>query len=144
MMIFAAHNAPDRDALIAAIDAELRETGLAGLGQVRYDDRGAPRCDNHFVSITHTDAKIIVAVSASPVGVDIERTNRKPPRGAGDMRRWTAYEAWAKMRGDGIRLSEVRAGVPDVAARYFDIFDGYTVAVAGGDPDCTVVYLPKR
>ena len=144
MILFAYDGEVERGALLAEIDKALASRGMLPLGQVRHDDKGAPVCDNYFISITHTDVKIIVAVSRVPVGVDIERSDRRPPRGVPDMASWTAYEAHCKSHGEGIRVSDIRSGLPRIRARRFDIFGGYTLAVAGGDDDCETVMLPKR
>lgn len=144
MILYACDGEIGREELLAQIDADLFERGQEPLSPIGYSDRGAPIGRHHFVSITHTGTKIVIAVSSSPVGVDIERNDRKLALRGADVAAWTAYEATAKLRGDGIRLSEVRDGVPKCEARYFDIFCDHTTAVAGGDPSCTVVYLPKR
>ena len=144
MILFAYDGDIAREDLLAAIDEELKARGETPIGAIRYDERGAPVCENCFVSITHTDAKIVIAVSVSPVGVDIEKSNRALPRGISGVNAWTAYEAHCKLTGEGIRLSDVREGVPHIEARYFDIFYGYTLAVAGGDAHCETVLLPKR
>lgn len=144
MILFAYDGEIDREELLSAIDEKLKERGEKPIGTIRYDERGAPVCEGHFVSITHTGAKIVIAVSATPVGVDIERSDRVPPRGAADIKRWTAYEAHCKLTGTGVRLSDVRRGLPHFDVRYFDIFGGYTLAVAGGDSRCATVLLSKR
>ena len=139
MILFAYDGDIAREDLLAVIDEELKARGETPIGAIRYDERGAPVCENCFVSITHTDAKIVIAVSVSPVGVDIEKSNRALPRGISGVNAWTAYEAHCKLTGE-----DVREGVPHIEARYFDIFPGYTLAVAGGDAHCETVLLPKR
>ena len=142
MMLFAYDGEIAREELLAAIDEKLKERGEKPIGAIRYDERGVPVCENHFVSITHTDAKIVIAVSAMPVGIDLEKSDRASR--VSDIQSWTAYEAHRKLTGEGIRLSDVREGLPREEARYFDIFPGYTLAVAGGERDCETVLLPKR
>lgn len=144
MILFAYDGEIAREELLSAIDEKLKERGEKPIGTIRYDERGAPVCEGYFVSITHTGAKIVIAVSATPVGIDLEKSDRVPLRGAADIKRWTAYEAHCKLTGAGVRLSDVREGLPREEARYFDIFPGYTLAVAGGERDCETVLLPKR
>lgn len=142
MILFAYDGEIAREELLSAIDEKLKERGEKPIGTIRYDERGAPVCKGYFVSITHTGAKIVIAVSATPVGIDLEKSDRASR--VSDIQSWTAYEARRKLTGEGIRLSDVREGLPREEARYFDIFPGYTLAVAGGERDCETVLLPKR
>lgn len=144
MILFACDGDIAREELLAAIDEKMKTRGENPIGAIRYNERGAPVCENYFVSITHTGTKIVIAVSMLPVGIDIEKSDRALPRGISGVNAWTAYEAHCKLTGEGIRLSKVREGVPHIEARYFDIFPGYTLAVTGGDAHCETVLLPKR
>ena len=57
-----------------------------------------------------------------------------------DVRNWTAYEAKRKMTGEGIKLSEVKAGGDYTKGVTFHTFlDGYTVATVGGDETLFVI-----
>lgn len=102
--------------------------------------QGAPISRNYRVSVTHTDNVTLLALSDKAVGIDIERNGRRVPKSMKDVRNWTAYEAKRKMTGEGIRLSEIRAGGDYTEGVTFHTFiDGYTVAVAGGDPTLFVI-----
>ena len=84
--------------------------------------------DNCYLSFSHTDGYVAAAVSVLPVGVDIERTNRKLAKGLYDrivcgkekalyaapdntqlLQLWTAKEAVFKQtdNNDGLTVSQI-------------------------------------
>ena len=84
--------------------------------------------DNCYLSLSHTDGYVAAAVSDLPVGVDIERTNRKLAKGLYDriacgkekalyaaldntqlLQLWTAKEAVFKQtdNNDGLTVSQI-------------------------------------
>lgn len=140
MLIFVSDSCVDSAELALKADAALRLMDKPLIGNIRKTDKGAPYCNNYKISVTHTDSKILLAVSSLPVGVDIEREDREVPKSMRDVKNWTAYEALCKMRGEGIRLSEVRSGADyanDVRFLYF--LKGYVIALAGADENVFVV-----
>lgn len=141
MTVFAGEGYPSSEVMLRDVNAYLIRHGARPLERVRKTPCGKPVCDNAHLSITHTGTKILIAVASCGVGIDTERSDR-PVRIAGmGIAEWTAYEAYVKLRGDGIKLSEIRGGVKIPEVRYMRIYDGYTTAVCGGDGNCEVVYL---
>lgn len=81
---------------------------------------GAPYLegDDHYVSLSHKDSHLVVALSSRPVGIDIEKIQEKPgyyriaeryfPEkiAEGDIERffrsWTKREAFGKLLGTGL------------------------------------------
>lgn len=140
MLIFVSESCVDSAELALKADAALGLMDKPLIGDIRKTEKGAPYCNNYKISITHTDGKILLAVSSLPVGVDIEREDREVPKSMHDVKNWTAYEALCKMSGEGIRLSEVKSGADhtnDVRFLYF--LKDYVIALAGEDEDVFVI-----
>ena len=114
-------------ALTRAI-AEYAETNGRTMPLPRLLPNGKWVADNCYLSLSHTDGYVAAAVSDLPVGVDIERTNRKLAKGlyerivcskekalyaAPDNTRllqlWTAKEAVFKQtdNNDGLTVSQI-------------------------------------
>lgn len=109
-----------------------------GVGYCRKD--GAPQIipnGSRYISVTHTDTYIAVALSDTPIGIDIERVDASrnyraiaKKMGWGEecscdefYRKWTEYEARFKANVD-----------ENVAVRYYDVFKGaITALVSVGD-----------
>ena len=165
MILFAYDGEVERGALLAEIDKALASRGMLPLGQVRHDDKGAPVCDNYFISITHTDVKIIVAVSRVPVGVDIEKI-REPnyktikrfctddeeeyilsaSDEAEKIKRyfsvWTLKEAYFKCTGEGIlkglKTAAFKGSVNAVSKKEYDFGTFYCLS------DFIISYCVKK
>ena len=114
-------------ALTRAI-AEYAETNGCTMPLPRLLPNGKWVADNCYLSLSHTDGYVAAAVSDLPVGIDIERTDRKLPTGliariacgnekalytAPDntqlLQLWTAKEAVFKQtdNNDGLTVSQI-------------------------------------
>lgn len=114
-------------ALTKAI-AEYAETNGCTKPLPRLLPNGKWVADNCYLSLSHTDDYVAAAVSDLPVGVDIERTNRKLAKGLYDriacgkekalyaapdntqlLQLWTAKEAVFKQtdNNDGLTVSQI-------------------------------------
>lgn len=134
MLIFLSESCNTTDELAKRADVALSLTGKPLIGQIKKTDEGAPYCDRYCLSATHTEKIFVLALSSVPVGIDIEKNDRKVPDSMKDVRNWTAYEAKCKLKGQGIKLSDVRSGGDYTREVSFHGFmEGYTLAVAGGE-----------
>ena len=114
-------------ALTRAI-AEYAETNGCTMPLPRLLPNGKWVADNCYLSLSHTDGYVAAAVSDLPVGVDIERTNRKLAKGLYErivcgnekalytapdntqlLQLWTAKEAVFKQtdNNDGLTVSQI-------------------------------------
>ena len=114
-------------ALTRAI-AEYAETNGCTKPLPRLLPNGKWVADNYYLSLSHTDGYVAAVVSDLPVGVDIERTNRKLAKGLYDrivcgkekalyaapdntqlLQLWTAKEAVFKQadNNDGLTVSQI-------------------------------------
>ncbi len=140
MLIFLSTVCESSEELVKRADVALGLTGKPIIGNIKKNESGAPYCENYFVSISHTDGVVMLALSDKPVGIDVEKADRKVPVQMKDVFNWTAYEAKCKLSGEGIKLSEVRAGGDYTDGVSFHSFlKGYVIAVAGGDDSVFVV-----
>ena len=114
-------------ALTRAI-TEYAETNGCTMPLPRLLPNGKWVADNCYLSLSHTDGYVAAAVSDLPVGVDIERTNRRLAKGLYDriacgkekalyaaldntqlLQLWTAKEAVFKQtdNNDGLTVSQI-------------------------------------
>ena len=146
-----------------------REGGVNGalceaLGKKVHVDKhpsGAPfiRGDDHYLSLSHKDGLMVVALSDRPVGVDIERVVSKDAYyriadnyfaekiaegdAEGFFRGWTRREAFGKMLGKGLSLEVMALDMSGATLTYLDQtvyfvekrVDDYMITVAGAYPD---------
>ena len=108
--------------------SEYAETNGCTMPLPRLLPNGKWVADNCYLSLSHTDGYVAAAVSDLPVGVDIERTNRKLAKGLYDriacgkekalyatldntqlLQLWTAKEAVFKQtdNNDGLTVSQI-------------------------------------
>lgn len=120
----------------------------AVLPPMALGDRGKPwfpDCPEVQFSLSHTDGAVLVGVSETPIGVDIERLRDVPRRLAARLgadgppaffREWTRREAWAKRSGEGLPALLEQAPLGEEGLWTVDVFPGYAAAVCGepGDP----------
>ena len=67
-----------------------------------------------YISISHTDNTLVMAFADKPVGIDIERKNRKISSKVCDsIEKWTRREAYGKYLGVGINKEVLSAKLPD-------------------------------
>ncbi len=128
--------------------------------RLRYNQHGKPGVDGIEFNTSHAEGRALIAVSHSPVGVDLERIDpdfawegvaaaffsvperdgiaaaRLPNQAAAFFRCWTRREACLKARGSGFGGYEPGT-VPEDASSYsgwflrsFEPFCGYIGAVA--------------
>lgn len=140
MLIFLSTDCDNSEELAKRADVALGLTGKPLIGKVKKKESGAPYCDNYCISVTHTDGVAMLALSDKPVGIDVEKKDRTAPETMKDIFNWTAYEAKCKLSGEGIKLSDVRAGGDYTDGVGFHTFlSDYLLAVAGGDEDVFIV-----
>lgn len=140
MLIFLSTGCESSEELVKRADVALGRTGKPLIGTLKKKESGAPYCDNYFASVSHTDGVVMLALSDKPVGIDVEKADRKVPAQMKDVFNWTAYEAKCKLSGEGIKLQEVRTGGDYTDGVSFHTFlKGYAIAVAGGDDSVFVV-----
>lgn len=142
MLIFFSESCSTTDELAKRADVALSVVGKPIIGEIKKTETGAPYCKNYCLSVTHTDGVSLLALSSTPVGIDIEKKDRIVPESMKDVRNWTAYEAKCKLGGQGIRLSDVRTGGDYTNGVGFHSFvEGYTLAVAGGNDSLFVIVV---
>lgn len=155
-----------------------REGGVNGaistvLGKrVHVDKRtsGAPyiKGDNHYLSLSHKDGYMVVALSDRPVGVDIERVVAKDAYfriadnyfaekiAAGDadafFRGWTRRESFGKMLGEGLspEVMNLNMSLTSLSFRDQTVYfvekriDDYMITVAGAYPDAQMLNMGEK
>lgn len=114
------------------------------VGYSRID--GAPQIipsGSRYISVTHTDTYIAIALSDKPIGIDVEMINASrnyhaiaKKMGWGDKctceefyLKWTEYEARFKAN-----------ACESVTARYYDVFKGAITALVSEDDSVTEFY----
>lgn len=82
------------------------------------------------MSLAYADGLAVAVVAEWAVGVDVELEG-PAPEGFGSREEWTAYEAVAKLTGEGVRR-DPRAGVPvgAVVRSFPDLPPGYLGSLA--------------
>ena len=81
------------------------------------------------VSISHTDGVLVMAFSDKPVGIDIERYDRKISfRICGSIEEWTKREAYGKYTGEGINKEILNMRLPNDIIKTFNWLD-YIISV---------------
>ncbi|MDE5618885.1 MAG: hypothetical protein K2I79_05305 [Clostridia bacterium] len=122
-------------------DCRHRAADIALKGDiVLHEDSGAPYAADslgarrgYYISISHTCDICVIAVSDAPVGVDIERLDRTPPKGFADIWAWTDTEAYVKAGRQGLRMSDVRYGGIACSAQRRVIDGIYALSVYKGN-----------
>ena len=129
----------------AASAESLRASRFLALAKTPAGQPYLPGCPELFLSLSHTAGAAILAVSDTPVGVDIERFRPVPrhlSRNFDGNRNdfwasWTKAEAAAKRRGRGLDvvLPLARKGFPPpLDAREIPLPGPYAAAVSGTGP----------
>ena len=155
-----------------------REGGVNGalgalLGKKVHVDKhpsGAPyiKGDEHYLSLSHKDGLMVVAVSDRPVGIDIERVVAKDAyfriadnyfvekveEGDADgfFRGWTRREAFGKMLGKGLTPEVMDMDMSPTSLCYLDQtvyfvekrVDDYMITVAGAYPDGEMLNMGEK
>ena len=127
---------------------------------------GAPyiKGDDHYLSLSHKDGKMVVAISDRPVGVDIERLVEKEAYyriadayfgetiAEGDVegffRGWTRRESFGKMLGKGLDGEIMRMNMNEEVTHegrrvcfVEKRVEEYMITVAGYYPDGEMVFV---
>lgn len=115
-----------------------RESRLSPLPEIVKEPGGKPYFPSHpdiCFNISHSHGAAVCAIHNKPVGIDIEKLRSAPRRLANGMeneaffRLWTAREATAKRRGEGVAVL-LRPFEPDPLCQYLEeLLEGYVVAV---------------
>ena len=129
----------------------LRETlGWRTLPAVACGEAGKPYFPTEpqvQFSLSHTEGAVLAAVSAGPVGVDVERLRPVSPRlrrefdgtRAAFFQNWVRLEALGKLSGSGV-WREWRGG-PQESDRFFyplELWEGYAAGAASTQPDAVL------
>ena len=77
MQIFLSTDCDNSDDLAKRADVALRLTGKPLIKEIKKKESGAPSCDDYYLSVTHTDGVVMLALSDKPVGIDAEKSDRK-------------------------------------------------------------------
>ena len=134
MKIYIAENCKD---IAQAKSAILRAYAPHNNCSIKYSATGQPSlcCKKEkiaCVSISHTENIIVMAFSLKPVGVDIERSDRKISSRLGGISEWTRREAYGKMMGVGINSEILRSELPDDMLNTFEYSD-YIISICSED-----------
>jgi len=124
--------------------------------EILRDGANKPRfdCEDAHFNLSHSDGVIMLGISHTPIGVDIERVREidiaKFPFICSEnqeefFERWTERESYVKMTGEGI--SGIRKPVPkDAHFEHFPVYDGYHACVCAEEQnilayemDCSAV-----
>ncbi len=111
---------------------------------LEYSDNGKPNlvCDGKqagFISISHSDGTLAMAFSDKPVGIDIERKDRKISV-CQNIEEWTKIEAYCKYTGEGLSKKAVSMKLPEHLIKTF-YSDEFVVSVCGEEEIDTIATL---
>ena len=103
-VLFISKDYIDKDDVIKKSIQRCEKCFNVNLGNYYKNENGKPMLDKGFISISHTDNVMLVAISLKePIGVDIEDKNRKINDKINiSIKQWTQKEAYSKMIGCGI------------------------------------------
>lgn len=118
----------------------LREFYGISTPKIGVTAKGKPYLEDEsvFFNLSHSDGKIVLAVSDRPVGVDIERADRSvsahvskkyfdgKPATAGD---WTRLESYFKYTGEGLFSFSNVSPEKEVFFRMYDDVPLYVIAI---------------
>lgn len=96
-------------------------------------------CERAFISFSHTDKILAIALSLQNVGVDIEKIDRKIGV-VQSIEKWTKIEAYSKYLGTGLSKNLINSnGVESEIVCTFYINKKYCLSVCGQDNDIKFV-----
>ena len=144
MILFFAKGECDSDKFIKYCYSHYRDvmSGVADLPEsveIIREKGMKPRFDTDVVhfNLSHSDGVLLVGISHTPIGVDIERIRPIDYKkfaflNAEDeqdfFEKWTQMESYLKFTGEGI--SKFRSPIPkDAHFEHFDVFDGYHACI---------------
>lgn len=82
-----------------------------------------------YISISHTDNTLVMAIGNKPVGIDVERKSRKiSSRICPSIEEWTKREAYGKFLGLGINKEVLSAVLPENLINTF-FYGDYVIGV---------------
>ncbi len=140
MKIYIAENCKD---IAQAKSAILRAYAPHNNCSIKYSATGQPSlcCENEKIacaSISHTGNIIVMVVSIKPVGVDVERNDRKISSRLGGISEWTRREAYGKMIGVGINSEILRSELPDDMLNTFEYSD-YIISICSQERELELI-----
>lgn len=118
---------------IAIKDYE-QEYGVV-LGKYLKLQSGQPTLENGYISISHTEKVLVIAISDKKVGIDVENKNRKVHKFDFSILEWTRYEAYAKWSGKGINRQLFETSLPCDIIKTLDVLESYYVTICTLDND---------
>lgn len=160
-------------AILYTNDGGVNAAVCALLGKKVHVDKlpsGAPyiKGDSHYLSLSHKDGRMVVALSDRPVGIDIERVvakdayfriaanyfAEKVEEGDADafFRGWTRREAFGKMLGKGLTSEVMDINMSPTSLTFQDQtvyfvekrVDDYMITVAGAYPDGQLMFMGDK
>ena len=114
--------------------------GVKKMPAINYTDQGKPYLVDHSFefNVSHSHGHVVVALSDAEIGVDIEHSGRKVPdlvcnrffRGQkATAEDWTKFEAYSKLRGEGIYTASYPPHEDNIHFATYRTDDDYIVSV---------------
>ena len=117
--------------------------GVKKMPEISTTDQGKPYlCDHSFeFNLSHSHGRVVLALSDSPVGIDIERADRPVPDlvvnrffkdKEATAKDWTLFECYSKFKGEGIYTASYPPHEKNVFFTSYLTEDNYIVSVCSG------------
>lgn len=120
--------------------------GMKKMPEIDVSEHGKPYLTDgsYEFNISHSHGRIVLALSDSPIGVDIERADRTVPQlvvnrffrdGEATAKEWTMFESYCKLKGEGIYSVSYPPHENNVFFATYTTDDNYVVSVCAGADD---------